>query len=289
MAERLGLTTRDGSRLTYRIAGERDSPTVLVCHPGGPGMSGDYFGDGIGLPGGRRFVLLDPRGTGDSDPPADGRYELERYADDVEELREHLGLEQLDYLGHSHGGFVGITYALAYPGRLRRLVLACSAPRFSPELREEAARAFAAQADEPWYADALDAQARRQAGDYDGPHQAIALYRREMRLWFGPRSDVADEFLAAFAATARPDLAALRYFNERLAPAYDVRPRLAEIRAPTLILNGEADFFGPQVSARELSAIPGSRVVMLPGVGHWAFAEAPDAFREAVAEFLAGP
>jgi pimeloyl-ACP methyl ester carboxylesterase len=279
------LTKRDGTRLAYRVAGDSDAAEVLVCHPGGPGMSAAYFVDCAGLPDDRRLVLLDPRGAGGSDPPADGRYELEGYAADIEELREHLGLEQIDLLGHSHGGFVGMTYALAYPDRLRRLVLACSAPRFSPELREEAAAAFARHAAEPWYEDSIEAQRARQAWEFDGLEQAVALYARELRLSFAADGPVADAFLAEFAHQ-RPALAALRYFNERLAPRYDMRPRLAQISAPTLILNGEADFFGPQVSARELSAIPGSRVVMIADAGHWAFVEAPVAFRAAVEVFL---
>jgi len=65
-----------------------------------------------------------------------------------------------------------------------------------------------------------------------------------------------------------------------------VRPLLAEIRAPTLILNGAGDFFGPQVSAREFSAIPGSRVEMASGAGHMPFVGAPDQFRAAMTEHL---
>jgi pimeloyl-ACP methyl ester carboxylesterase len=87
-------------------------------------------------------------------------------------------------------------------------------------------------------------------------------------------------------AGQRPDLAALRYFNEHLAPRYDLRGRLHEIQVPTLILNGAADFFGPRVSGRELSAIPNSRLVMLSGCGHWPFVETPDRFRAELEAFL---
>jgi pimeloyl-ACP methyl ester carboxylesterase len=85
----------------------------------------------------------------------------------------------------------------------------------------------------------------------------------------------------SFATAAAP-----RYFNERLAAAYDMRPRLHEITAPTLIINGAVDFFGPHISARELSAIPGSRAVLLPDAGHWPFVEVPQRFRAELEEFL---
>jgi pimeloyl-ACP methyl ester carboxylesterase len=57
---------------------------------------------------GDRFelVVLDPRGTGGSSVPADGGYRQEDYITDLEELRLHLGLQEFDLLGHSHGGFV---------------------------------------------------------------------------------------------------------------------------------------------------------------------------------------
>jgi proline iminopeptidase len=279
------LTKADGATLGYALLGSDTAPRTLICHPGGPGMSGAYFGDMCGLGSDQmRVVLLDPRGSGASDPPPDGSYELADYAADLEQLREELGVERFDYLGHSHGGFVGMTYALEHPGRLDRLVLACTTARFSDELRAEAEAAFDAHRDEPWYEDALDAQRRRQAWDFESPQELAALYAREIRLWFGD-DEAAQEFLADFASQ-RLDPEALRYFNTRIAPGYDMRPRLGDIGAPTLILNGGADFFGPQASTRELSAIPGSRATMIPGAGHFAFADAPDRFRSELVEFM---
>ena len=86
------------------------------------------------------MLFLDPRGTGGSDRPADAAaYELADYASDVEEVRRQLGLERLDLLGHSHGGFVAMTWASTYPQSVGRLVLASTAARFSGAIR--AARA----------------------------------------------------------------------------------------------------------------------------------------------------
>jgi pimeloyl-ACP methyl ester carboxylesterase len=279
------LTKRDGAALGYTVLGSDAAPRTLVCHPGGPGMSGAYFGDMCGLGSeDLRVVLLDPRGTGSSDPPADGRYELADYAADLEELRQQLGLERFDYLGHSHGGFVGMTYALEQPDRLDHLVLACTTARFSDELRAEAEAAFAAHSNQPWYEDAVEAQRRRQAREYKSRAELADLYTREMRLWFADDA-TAKAFLSDFSRQ-RPDPQALGYFNSRIAPDYDIRPCLGEIRVPTLILNGGADFFGPRASTRELSAIPGSRAAIIPGAGHFAFADAPDRFRSELERFM---
>ena len=285
MSERT-FTKDDGATLTYAVLGSEDATRTLVCHPGGPGMSAAYFGDLCGLGSERlRVVLLNPRGTGDSSPPADDRYELEGHAADLDALRSHLGLERINLLGHSHGGFVAVVYATSYPRHLDRLVLVCTAPRFSPELRAEAEAAFEAHRDRPWYADARDAQRRRQRWEFTSRREAAALYAREARLWFAEDGPVVEAFLAEFARE-RPKTDALRYFNERLAPGYDLRPRLPEIAAPTLIVNGARDYFGPRISARELAAIPDSRVDIVPDSGHFPFLETPERFHAKVKAFL---
>lgn len=284
--EQRTFTKWDGATLSYAVVGSEDAATTLVCHPGGPGMSGAYFGDLCGL-GSRdlRMIFFNPRGTGESSPPVGGRYELGDYAADLEALRSQLELQRIDLLGHSHGGFVGMVYALSYPERLGRLALVCSAPRFSSELREEAEAAFVAHRDQPWFEDAREAQRRRQAWDFTSPQEAAALYAREARLWFANEGPDTEAFLGELARQ-RPDLQALRYFNHRLAAAYDLRPRLGEIDAPTLVVNGGRDFFGPRISARELAAIPNSRVVLIPDAGHFVFAEAPQRFRAELEAFL---
>jgi pimeloyl-ACP methyl ester carboxylesterase len=121
-------------------------------------------------------------------------------------------------------------------------------------------------------------------GEFSSLEEVAALYAREARLWFVDDA-AADAFLSSLLRE-RPDIDALRYFNTRLASSYDMRPHLHEILAPTLILNGAADFFGPRASARELSEIPGSRATIIPDAGHFPFAEAPDRFRAELSEFL---
>ena len=68
--------THDGRRLTFRREG---SGPLLVCHPGGPGFSSRYLADLGGLGSTRTLVMLDPRGTADSDAPQDSRDRLRDY------------------------------------------------------------------------------------------------------------------------------------------------------------------------------------------------------------------
>ncbi|HEX3267898.1 MAG TPA: alpha/beta hydrolase [Gaiellaceae bacterium] len=279
-----GLTTRDGRRLAYRRIGE--GPT-LVCHGGGPGFSSFYLADLAGLGEELGLVLLDPRGTGESTKPRDARaYEIEDYVADLEELREHLGVERLQLLGHSHGGIVAIAYAARYPGRIERLILASTLARFSPEQESAMEEAVARQSDEPWYEDAHAALEAEAAGDFESDEELAELALREFPFYFARYGDDERAYLETLRSE-RPNADALRLFNKELVPVFDLRHDLTRITAPTLVIAGENDFITGPPSAAELGeGIANAKTVLLPGTGHFVFVEAPGAFREAVLAFL---
>src|SRR5437899_779709 len=115
------FASADGTRLAYHTIG---TGRPLVCLPGGPMRASEYLGDLGGLPAHRGLVLLDLRGTGDSEVPVDrASYRCDRQVHDVEALRLELGLERLDLAGHSGGGALAVLYAARYPDRVDRLVL----------------------------------------------------------------------------------------------------------------------------------------------------------------------
>jgi pimeloyl-ACP methyl ester carboxylesterase len=92
----------DGTQVGYRVLG--DGPP-LVCLPGGPGRTCEYFGDLGGLSRCRQLVMPDTRGTGESADARDPEsYRCDRLVGDVEALRAHLSLDRMDLLGHSAAG-----------------------------------------------------------------------------------------------------------------------------------------------------------------------------------------
>ena len=158
------LVTSDGRTLGWR---ERGGGPLLLCHPGGPGCSSEYFGELPVLAAQRTLLLLDPRGTGASDRPADpAAYDLEQYAADVEAVREHLGLERIDVLGHSHGGFVAMTWAGTNPEHVGRLVLANTTPRFTDAIRQARRERALSHQGQPYYEDAMAAMRAHHEGRY---------------------------------------------------------------------------------------------------------------------------
>ena len=276
--------TKEGRKLTYRKMG---TGPVLVCHPGGPGFSSSYFGDLAGLWEKFTLVMLNPRGTGGSDrPPDPSAYQIDDYVADLEELRVHLGEERLLLLGHSHGGVVAQAYAAAYPGRVRRLIIASSLARFGRE-QEAAMRAgMDRRSGQPWYADAAAALEEEQKVTFADDRQLTDLFFREVPLYFAHYGAVE----AGYADTLRAETLnadALKLFNEKIFSTFDLRDRLPSITAPTLVITGDDDFMCGPVCAAEISAaIPGAREVIVGDSGHMVFVEQPQAFHDEVADFL---
>ncbi len=280
------LQAPDGRKIAWEEAG---GGVPLLCHPGGPGASGSYFGGLPELAVARRVLLLDPRGTGASDRPADpDGYELSDYVADVEAVRDHLGVERLDVLGHSHGGFVAMAWASAHAGRVGRLVLSNTAARFTDAIRQARQAIIDSYAREPWYADALAALEAHRAARYADDAELAALLERELPFYF-PRWREEEQAMARQLLAAGFNADALRHFNQRIAAGMDLRPGLVRVRAPALVITGERDPFG-ECAAREIAgALPNATVVVLPGAGHFVFGESANrqAWARAILDFLA--
>jgi pimeloyl-ACP methyl ester carboxylesterase len=261
------------------------SGPLVVCHPGGPGFSGATLGDLGELARDFELVIVDPRGTGASARPDDDRaYLLEDYVADLEELRQHLEVDAIDLLGHSHGGFVAIAYAATHPQRVRRLVLAATAPRFSGTYDERIAKYWTAS-DDPSIAAALDARRRRFAkGDEEEDEERMKLRMLELRLYFRRAEGVA--WLGSVFSRQPPNTDALKLFNTELAPRYDLRSELGRVAAPTLAITGDLDFFGPPANDDLVAGIRNARSVVIANAGHFVWVDEPDAFREEVRQFL---
>jgi pimeloyl-ACP methyl ester carboxylesterase len=254
---------------------------TLVCHPGGPGFSGATLTDLGGLGESVELVTVDPRGTGDR-PPVD-TYSQGDYVADLEQLRDELGLEQFDLLGHSHGGFVAIAYAATYPQRVRKLVLAATAARLAPEHRAAAQQMWEDTGD-PTVAQALAARKQRLSSPDLPPDEFVRLVMIELRLYFAKPDGV--PVMGRVYEHHPPNLDALAYFNRVTAPTFDLRPQLPAIAADTLVITGDHHFLGPPAADELVAGIPRARRVVLEDAGHYLWIDQPEAFASEVREFL---
>ncbi|MFF0391684.1 alpha/beta fold hydrolase [Kitasatospora sp. NPDC004615] len=266
----------DGTALHYEQLGDG---APLLAIPGGPGADARYLGDLGGLDAHRRLIRLDPRGSGRSTEPADrASCSFTEQVKDLEALREHLGLDSFDLLGHSAGALTAQRYAAEFPHRVRSLVLVTPVGRGSREPDEaELAALRAARADQPWYPDAARAAALLAAGQGD----PAELTERITPFFWGSWDD------RARAASFDPELVPIALWMR--AAFYAGAGEAAPVAVPVLVVAGQLDGMIGTAPARLAAALhPGARLEVLEGVGHRPWVEKPAEFARLVGEFLLG-
>jgi len=272
--------TVNGQNLAYHVHGH--GPTCIV-HPGGPGFQWSYARMPE-LEASLTLIYLEAIGSGASARLASpSEYTLTRYADELEGFRRAVGLDKACLLGHSHGGFVALRYALAHQDHLRALVLYDTSARvdaeFAGAIGDHAQEFFGK---EPWFVDAVKAFAAEDSVETDD--EMTALIPRELPLYFADWSHHADEYRARFAGlrvTAAP------LHNHDPHP-FDTRPELPKLYVPTLIVVGRRDCVTSVPFAEEIHrGVPGSELVVLEHSGHMGHIEEPAAFAAAVSRFVA--
>jgi pimeloyl-ACP methyl ester carboxylesterase len=267
-----------GHGVGYRMAGE--GPAIVFVH----GLAGSSTTWREIMPAlADRYTVLAPDllGHGESAKPR-GDYSLGAYASGIRDLMVALGIERATFVGHSLGGGVAMQLAYQFPERCERLVLVASGG-----LGKEVAlllRAVSLPGSELVMPVILSTQLHgvlSTIGDF--------FSRRGMRLG-GTGREVWRSYTGlseiggrtAFIHTVRSVIDAM---GQRVS-AMD-RLYLAQ-EVPTLIVWGDRDRIIPVEHAHSAhAAIPGSRLVVVPGVGHFLPIERPGVFLEAFEEFLA--
>ncbi|MFJ8013260.1 alpha/beta fold hydrolase [Streptomyces sp. NPDC096339] len=271
----------DGTELAYREVGDG---APLVCLPGGPMIDAAYLDELGGLSAHRRLILPDLRGTGRSAIPKDpGSYRCDRLVDDVEALREHLGLRHLDLLAHSAGANLAALYAARHPRRIGRMVLITPSVfavgiEVPAETRLRGARRHSHQ---PWFAKAYAALEAILAGQQTPENwQAIEPFSHG-------RWDAAAQARKVAEEATRNHEAASVYGSEG---AYDppaTRAALADFDRPVMLLAGKTDLGAlPEVVAQYAELFQDPWLVVQRRAGHFPWRDDPEAFTTEVVQFL---
>ena len=215
----------------------------------------------------RRYKVLryDTRGHGASGATA-GAYTLDLLADDLHGLLRALGVQSTHFVGLSMGGMIGQTFALKYPGMLKSLALCDTTSRYPAEaagLWAERIKTVQTQGMEPLVAPTL-------ARWFTEPFRKA-------------RPDVVDKVAAMIRTTPAPGYIGCSH----AIPKINLSARLKEIRCPAVVIVGKDDPGTPVAMAEEIhQALPDSKLVIIPSAAHLSNLEQPDAFNQALGEFL---
>lgn len=270
--------TIDGDRVVYRIAGK--GPVLLLVH----GMAGSAMTWRYVMPAlAKRFTVIAPDllGQGQSDKPR-GEYSLGAHANLLRDVMDALGHKRATVVGQSLGGGVAMQFAYQFPERCERLVLVGSGG-FGREvtfyLRMLTVPGFESVfplISTPWLRDAgnLVATWLDRAGVRSTP--------ASQEIWRSYASLADAQSRRAFFRGLR----AVIDFSGQAVSALSRLYRAAHL--PTLIVWGAQDPFIPVSHAIVAhKAIPGSRLEIFEGVGHYPHCEAPEHFVAVLVDFIA--
>ena len=121
----------DGAGLRPAATTMETCPTMFVLHGGPGGDHSSFKTQAVAqLRDVAQLVYVDHRGAGRSRSPDPETEDLEHNIEDLEGLRQYLGLAQVSLLGSSYGGMVAQGYAVRYPDRVANLILVATAPSY---------------------------------------------------------------------------------------------------------------------------------------------------------------
>ena len=214
-------------------------------------------------------VAPDLRGAGASSVPADG-YSVARYADDLVQALDSLGLERAVVCGLSLGGYILFELLRRHPGRVRAAVF-CNT-KATPD-----------SADARRGRDEMAALAEREGTEAVAERLLPQLLAPAT---FAAQPDVVTHVRDMIRRTPVPGLlGALHALRDRP----DSTPMLGAIGVPALVVAGEDDKIAPADGMRVMAeAIPGAQYAVIPAAGHLAPLEQPLATSRVVADFLDG-
>jgi pimeloyl-ACP methyl ester carboxylesterase len=270
-------------------AAQPNGQTVVLLH--GKNFTASYWEPTIRFLSARGFRVIAPDqiGFGKSSKPAGYQYSFQQLASNTSALLDAAGVTQVSVVGHSMGGMLATRFALMYPARVGRLVLV------NPIGLEDWKTVVPYRAIDQWYE-----QEKKATVDSVREYQRTSYYGGTWK----PEYERLIEIAAG--VTKHPDYpkvawaSALTYDMVFTQPVVYEFPRLT---VPTLLVIGQRDRTAlgrawapkdvaatlgdyPVLGKRAAAAIPGARLVEIPGVGHLPQVEAFEAYSEALVRFL---
>ncbi len=279
-----GFVPVTGGRVWYQIVGWANATPLLTLH-GGPGYPHDYLEPLADLADERPVIFYDQLGCGRSDRPDDlSLWRIERFVEELAQVREALGLERVHILGHSWGTMLATDYVLTQPIGLERLILASPAisiPRWMQDART--------------YIKALPTQLQEVIKRHGSGGTADAVvyqeaekeYSRRHFCRLDPRPEPMQRAGEGFSQVVYDTMWGQNEWTvSGNLKTYDRAERLREVEVPTLFTCGRFDEASPETTAYYQSRVPGAKLAIFEKSSHMPHFEEREAYLQVVRDFL---
>jgi proline iminopeptidase len=275
-----------GGRIWFRVVGSGPGPPLILLH-GGPGASSHYLESLAELGDERPVVFYDQLGCGRSERPSDpALWKIERFVEELEVLRAHLGFEKVHLVGHSWGTVLALEYIRSHPEAAISVTFASpglDVPRWvadAARLRAQLPPAVRATLDD-----------HEAAGTTNSPEYAEAtneFYRRHFC-----RSD---PWPPALETSLSPDQFGQLVYEAMWGPneftvtgslrSYVATEHLKKLTLPVLYTTGRFDLATPGSVDSLHRVTPNSRMVVFEKSGHMTMLDEPELYRAVLRQFL---
>jgi proline iminopeptidase len=293
-----GFVDAHGVLIYYMTVG-RGEP-LLIVH-GGPGASHDYLLPYL-LPLARsnKLIFIDERGSGRSEKLEDvAQYTVENMVEDVEAVRQALGLGKISLLGHSYGGVLAQAYAFKYQKNLNHLILGgtfYSTSEMNKVLAQEKHHMSpeALQKLESLEHAGLFGKGKEwETGRYPEEYAKLAWGDGYFPFLYQHHPDPNYDPLSGNTTTAWDLYREMwgshgEFVIDGNLKSVEYADKLPSIKVPTLIICGDHDESDPSLSRFMHDKIAGSKLVVVPQAGHMAFVDQPALYVKSVKDFLYG-
>jgi len=265
-------TTDDGVRLYYEESGE-GTPVLFIHEFAGDHRSWEPQTSVLSRQ--LRCIVYSARGYPPSDVPPDReRYSQARARDDALCVLDHLGIERAHVVGLSMGGFATLHFGLAYPQRVKSLVVAGCGYGAAPPQREK----FRASCEA--LATLLETRGMAEGGrEYAIGPARVQLQNKNPRAW----KAFAERFTAGSAKGRALTMRGVQMGRPSL---WELVEDMKRIRVPALIMTGDEDEACLEPALLMKRSIPASGLAVFPRSGHMLNLEEPEAFNRALLEFF---
>lgn len=265
----------NGTHIHYSVMG---SGAPLLIAPVTWGVDGHRWITLNALAEHFTLIRLDPRGTGNSDAVSDkNEYGIPTLVNDIEALRNHLGIDRWNVMGQSAGGWTALEYVLAHPSVIDRLIIVCSAPtgKFHRNTFRDPKHPLYPQFE----------RISQEVRSLPATERVRAFNRAVYQ--FDVQTQEARTIIDRIFAEAEFNAQRNQFFVMNELNRYNVTGRLHEITVPTLVIGGNHDVHvAPEWSDVIAENIPNARLQMMQHSGHFPWLDEPALFFEMVKNFI---
>lgn len=278
---------------TKRV-GNNPTKKVLLLH-GGPGATHEYFEcfDSYFPKEEIQYYYYDQLESFYSDKPNDSSlWTIERFVDEVEQVRVALGLDASNFylLGHSWGGILGLEYALKHQDKMKALIISNMVASI-PEYVKYANEVLGPQLD-PEVLEEI--KAFEAAGDYTNPRYTELIYthyypehvlRMPLEQWPDPvnraLSNINYDMYLAMQGPSE-----FGVVGDALLKEWDRSKDLGQVTIPTLTIGGEHDTMDPKYMEWMSTQFPQGSYLYCPKGSHWSMYDDQETYFKGVIDFI---